>query len=385
MKRISVYVVDLSTEANPRKYLYFQWIDPNTGKRRSQSSKCKTRRDAERAAKDFEDDLNSMQPTGDGLIDWADFVTIYTEEHLLSLGDATARRVLSAFSVFSKVASPSQLSSISASMLSKYAAALRGDPWNRSESTIALHFQKIGTALRWAVEKGYLRSSPRIPKVARARTKKAKGRPLTDAEFVQMLRAVSGVVGRKAAKSWRRLLGGRWLSGLRLDEALHLSWWDGASHESELWVDTSGKYPLLGICAETEKGKQDRLLPITPYFGRWLLRTPPHLRVGRVFPLVKQRHSDTIRMQHVSSVICEIGEASGVKVNSTGKFCSAHDLRRTFGLRWAHKMWPIELQQLMRHADISTTTAYYAMIEATSFAERLWKADTTVTTTPGQN
>jgi hypothetical protein len=45
---------------------------------------------------------------------------------------------------------------------------------------------------------------------------------------------------------------------------------------------------------------------------------------------------------------------------------------------------PAELQQLMRHEDIGTTMKFYALVNATSFAERLWNRDkdTTLPTTP---
>jgi len=41
------------------------------------------------------------------------------------------------------------------------------------------------------------------------------------------------------------------------------------------------------------------------------------------------------------------------------KFASAHDLRRAFGQRWAIRIMPTVLRELMRHADISTTMKYY--------------------------
>ncbi|MGZ4988789.1 MAG: site-specific integrase, partial [Limisphaerales bacterium] len=194
-------------------------------------------------------------------------------------------------------------------------------------------------------------------------------------EVARMLLATCSVVGDDAAESWRRLIKGLFVSGLRLEEAIFLTWQADGSFERQIWIDDSGKFPLLGIAAESEKGKQDRLLPITPDFGRFLLRTPKDERIGYVFPLVKKRHRNDRNVDHVSKVISAIGKASGVVVNSSGKFASAHDLRRSFGLRLAHKRYPAELQQLMRHEDISTTMKFYALVEATSFAERLWSED----------
>lgn len=379
MERISVYVVDLSTDKKKRKYLYFQWIDPTTGKRKTKSSKCKTKREAERAAKDFEDKLNRHRTTGDGSLLWDEFVTLYTEEHLSSLEFVSQKRVISILNIFKKISDPQRLSNVTTAVLSAYATKLRSDKWKRSEATIAAHLSRISTAMLWAKGQGYVDEVPRIPKVTRARSPRAKGRPLTGPEFVKFLRSVSAVVGRAAAKSWRRLLIGLWLSGLRLDEALNLTW----NYGDGIWIDTSGEYPLLGVSAESEKGKSDRLLPLTPDFARWLMaHTPEGARAGSVFPLVKQRHKDVIRMDHVSKVISEIGEKSGIVVSGTGKFCSSHDLRRSFGLRWAQKVMPADLQQLMRHADISTTLRFYAISDAQNFAARLWSLSTPPTTPP---
>ena len=216
-----------------------------------------------------------------------------------------------------------------------------------------------------------------MPKQARAKRIRAKGRPLTDVEFSEMLIATSSVVGQSAKTSWRRLLIGLWLSGLRLEESLELTWGRTGEHHGGLWIDTAGKYPLLGIAAESEKGNTDRLLPMTPDFGEWLLRVPEDQRTGHVFPLTWQRHRGYRRKDTVSKVISEIGRQSGVTVNSDGKFASAHDLRRSFGLRWASstKITPAELQALMRHTDISTTLGYYALVNATAFAEKLWESE----------
>ena len=366
MNKINVYVVDYK-----RKFLVLQWTDPTTGKRKSQSSKCKTRREAERKASELEKKLNSLTPNGDGLTPWGDFVEFYAAEHLASLEQTSHDRAASGLNVFTELMDPAVIRSVTGAILSSYATKLRN--LGRSEQTIATHFGIIRTALRWAIANGYSSEMPHIPKVTRARGTRAKGRPLTFWEVVKLLRAVPAVVGKDAAPSWQYFIKGLFVSGMRLDEALELTWQKAGTFESNIWIDTSGQFPLLGISADTEKGKQDRLLPLTPDFADFLLRTPKDGRAGYVFPLVKKRHRDDRNMDYTSKVISAIGKEAGVVVNSSGKFASAHDLRRSFGLRWAHRSYPAELQQLMRHEDIETTMKFYALIEATSFAERLWK------------
>ena len=82
-----------------------------------------------------------------------------------------------------------------------------------------------------------------------------------------------------------------------------------------------------------------------------------------------------------TSVICRIGKAAGIKVAERSgrsgvkvKYASAHDFRRAFGSRWANRVMPVILQQLMRHASISTTMEFYVGRNAEAAAEVLWEA-----------
>ncbi|MCH7687904.1 MAG: site-specific integrase [Planctomycetes bacterium] len=55
-------------------------------------------------------------------------------------------------------------------------------------------------------------------------------------------------------------------------------------------------------------------------------------------------------------------------------WAGAHDLRRSFGTRWARRVMPAILQQLMRHKTIETTMRYYVSIDAESAASAVWEA-----------
>lgn len=387
---ITVWVVDMK-----RTYFMLQWIDPVTGKRRSESSKCTTKKKAERAAAEKEIELNSLVPRGDGLLSWDSFVEIFTNQHLASLEDSSANRFLGILSVFQRELDPKNLRSVTGSVLAQYASRLRDI--GRSESTISTHMNHLKSALNWANSNGYLSEVPKMPRVAKGSRSRAKGRPLTNSEFVSILRAVKQTLiermplllaktpdqRRAAIRTWRRIIIGLWLSGLRLSEAMDLVW---NEPESPISIITTEKRPLLSITAEGQKSKKNQLMPITPDFGRWLLRkTPEQLRQGFVFPLSKERHHDDRNLTHVSKVISAIGRASGVKVNADGKFASAHDLRRSFGLRWSSKLMPAELQQLMRHENVETTMRFYAVYSANDFAERLWENHSTPGSTHSAN
>lgn len=134
-------------------------------------------------------------------------------------------------------------------------------------------------------------------------------------------------------------------------------------------LDLSGKRPFLRIQGAAEKGKKDRILPLAPEAAELLQTVPEEEREGLVFKLKWQRnHGKLARVDTVSPIICGIGKNAGVKV-AEKKTASAHDLRRFCGLRWADRVKPHVLQQLMRHASITTTLIFYVQSNADDMAE----------------
>ena len=165
-----------------------------------------------------------------------------------------------------------------------------------------------------------------------------------------------------------------WLSGLRLGEALGLTWDQWADG---IRVDVSGKFVKLLIPAEAEKGGRDRIYPVTPDFAEFLLAVPEDQRTGYVFNVVLGKGVSR-RVDSVSSKIIDIGKAAGIKVDERrqGKesipvWASAHDLRRAFGTRWSQKVTAMILKELMRHASVTTTETYYVDSDADATAAML--------------
>jgi integrase len=119
------------------------------------------------------------------------------------------------------------------------------------------------------------------------------------------------------------------------------------------------------------------MLPITPDFAAFLLETPEGERKGRVFKLPGRERTRS----SVSHVLADIGVKAGVKVDERTKkgkavikCASAHDLRRSFGERWAARVMPNVLQELMRHESISTTMKFYVGRNAERTADAVWAA-----------
>ena len=184
----------------------------------------------------------------------------------------------------------------------------------------------------------------------------------------------SGAAATAVVESWQYHLRGLWRSGLRLEESLNF-WWD---RDDKLCPDFSGRRPVYRIPAEMQKSGLDATEPMSPEFAELLLQTPESERTGPVFkPLGLKGQRPTL--DRVSRVISAIGEAAHIKVHtslSTGKvkYASAHDLRRSFGTRWAMRIPAQVLQRMMRHSTIETTMRYYVDLDAEDVADVLWQA-----------
>ena len=268
-----------------------------------------------------------------------------------------------------RLINPRNLTVLTSTILSKFQAKMRQE--GMRETTIATHLRHLRAALSWAVSMELLPKVPdfHMPKRAKGRTL-MRGRPITTEEFERMLGVVPKVRPNDAA-TWVHYLKGLWLSGLRLEESTVLSW----DEDAPITVDLSGRRPRLRIYAEAEKGHQDRLLPMTPDFAQFLLQTPRAARTGPVFRPVGHYTHEQMTPPRIGRIISEIGKRAGVVVKkSEGKYASAHDLRRSFGTRWAPRVKPATLQLLMRHRSIETTLKYYVAQDADEIADELWKA-----------
>ena len=120
---------------------------------------------------------------------------------------------------------------------------------------------------------------------------------------------------------------------------------------------------------------------MAPEFAEFLHETPEAERTGYVFAseAAARKRSQRLGPGQVTRTIAEFGRKAGIKVTTHQatakvKFASAHDLRRSFGLRWASRVMPQVLMELMRHESIDTTMRYYVGRNAQSTAAVLWAA-----------
>lgn len=315
-------------EFGDRTHYQLQWTCPQTGRKKTKSSgieRTGRKKDREAAAKEaakLEAQIVEGRYAAGHRITWEDFRKRYEHEVCGAKAANTADKVSGVFNLVEKILNPGKLSQVTADRLSYFQAELRAR--KMAEPSIKSTLAHVKAALRWAERVGLLARAPAIDMPKRA-SDKMKGRPITPEEFDRMLAKVEAglilasrgrrpTVGKQrpqvdarakaAAPAYKRFLRGLWLSGLRISEALNL-WWD---RDDQLRVDLTGRRPMLWIPARLDKGRKDRLLPITPDFAAFLQETPEDQRTGLVFPGVAKTREDA------SKKVSAIGEAALVKV-----------------------------------------------------------------------
>lgn len=359
-----------------RTYFEARWIDPVSGRKRTRSTGCRVRREAERFAARLEQEIEADNGNAPERMPWKDLQERYSAEVAPFLSDATVKKTNTMFGVLQELIDPKYAASITTAVVARFKNELMKR--ELSPYSVRGYLSELRKILRWAHRQRLIKAVPQIEMPRCIET--MKGRPITLEEFERMLQAVPKALTQqvddeakaippddKTVAAWGFLLRGLWLSGLRLQEALRLHW----SDDRELCVDLSGEYPFLKIQAHAQKSRRAELLPIMPDFAEFLMAVPKHERKGYVFRPVGMRHETRPNFDWVSKVISKMGKIAKIKVSPT-KFASAHDLRRSFGFRWAEQLLPQQLQQLMRHKDIKTTQLFYVGKNAHATAAAIW-------------
>jgi len=358
------------------------WFDPVSGRKKAKSAGTNDWREAERRAGELQKELRLGRYAAPSKLTWADFRQRYEQEKGPALSPKTQAAFRTAANHLERVLNPDRLCKLTPAVLSHFQAKLRAE--GMKDVTIAATLRNLRAALSWGASVGLL---PDVPKMAIPRAGGARARAVTGEEFDRLIQAAPKVRPDDAAV-WIRYLRGLHLGGLRLEESLALSWDDDAPFA----IDLSGRRPAFRIAAEAQKARRDERLPMTEDFYRLIMQTPEAERTGRVFKLDGLQTALPITPKRVCRVVSAIGKKAGVVVatlekrvkdKETGKlvtvqvkkYASAHDLRRSFGTRWAKRVMPAVLQRLMRHSEVATTLKYYVTMDADSVADQLWGRD----------
>ena len=370
---------------------YLRYTDPVDGRRHEKNSGTRNMRTAQRAAGVWQAELNASGGAVSLITEWQEFRENFVEQYVAERSDNYSKNIAATFSAIESLMKPDRLSRITTKWLNRFRTAVRKK--GNSAATLHKYMQHLRTALKWAHDQEYLKSVPKFPKEQRQASKGKKlmkGRPVTREEFERMLAAVRNTLAISnrpteqqlettdhAEQSLKHLLNGLWLSGLRIGEALSLTW-DQWADGIRIEIDSDGDVFLL-IDGADQKSGDAQLYPVVDDFAELLLKTPPEERSGYVFNPCRSR-GPSRRVDTVSDWIVAIGEKANVKVDTrknraTRKtetvYASAHDLRRSFGFRWSLVVEAIVLRDLMRHASVETTEQFYVGIQAKRMLEHI--------------
>lgn len=373
MPRIKVSVVNFG-----REELMLRWIDPYTRKRRHCKSGTSDPKKAEKIAARKEIELEKKY-THDDTIGWDRFVELYLDEGISGAAETSIDRASWCLSLVTELIGPSSPSDIDRNALDRFVVALRKRKTRRgkitAEATVNSVLATIKASLMWAKQRKVISEVPQFPFSKRASRslpeEPLRGRAITDAEFDLICGKAESVdgIGPAHAGEWKRSLRGLFLSGLRIKEACDL-WWN---RQDKMHIEEFDGHFYLAVLDSAEKGKKNRLLPVTPDFEEFL-RALPH-RDGLVFRFPLDRFKgDNPHKDTVSDKIAEMGRLANVVVDDRhGKTATAQDFRRTFGERWAWKpgVTPQILMTLMRHQNIRTTMRFYVRRNAMQIADTL--------------
>jgi hypothetical protein len=164
-KRITVWV----QRFQDRPTLMLQWLDPETGRRKSKSADTADEKVAEDRRVDLEADLNAGRYAEASRMTWEGFRELFEDEYVAPLREDTRKVYDNVFNLFERICRPGRLRSVTERTISAFAAGLRKTPGNGTDgmqaSTVRARLQFLHTALQWAAGQGLLPRCPKFPSV----------------------------------------------------------------------------------------------------------------------------------------------------------------------------------------------------------------------------
>lgn len=336
--RVKVWIV----KYEKRRFLSLQWKDHATGRVRMQSARTADQAEAEGLARDLEYKLTHGLYAEPNRMPWETFRELYEEERLSGNKPNTQLKAESIFNAFEKLMTPGVLGNISERTLSQYRAKLREKGYKAP--TICGHLAYLKSALRWAKNQKLITEVPKfdMPKIAKGSNRvkiKAAGR-ITGEEFERLLM-------KCPSDGWRVLLALAWHCGLRRNEARDVR----GEH-----VDLAARQIAI---PNNKAGDEAATVFITPELDGFLRQ---HWPEGKL-PSGTLAAGVTLDPNELSKQFARIARRAAVQGSGKDGYCTLHDLRRSFGSRWAAKAPAQVLQRLMRHSDIAVTLSFYADVD----------------------
>ena len=315
----------------------------NTGRKREKTA-------ADREAAVWEDELRSGRYQDPSKITWSDFEDAYLDAmEADDKAQNTLNVIHTTFNFVETILHPNYLRDVTAERLNHWKKELGR---RRSQDTVGIYSRHLKAALRWAAKNELM---PESPKLRTPKSSGRKGDPVTREEHAAILADTEGVIQLPYVDAWRFFLRGLWYSGLRVGEALELSW---EPLDPVAVIARPGEEPVLRFQPKGHKARRAETVPIAPDFADMLLAVPEDQREGKVFQ--PQHRDQPVHPKRVAEQFRLITEKAGVP------HVHLHDYRRAFGTRMVmeDQVTVFELMKLMRHRDIKTTLKYYLHLDA---------------------
>lgn len=363
MKRSRVYVIDRGDRG-----FVARWNE--SGKWRQKKLDARTRRTAERLARDLEVEHEKTEEKKEPQ-SWAAFCVRYEDEHVHATSNGNQQkwnRVRSLFTEFlrAKGREGILLPDITISLLSEFRTELKSQI---AISSVKSYFATLRAGLSYAAELELMAPLPSLRRRGRSGEMPTtmRGRPVTTAEFTKMLNATEKVVGKERAPEFQRVLQMIWYGGLRVEEPL---WFHRTRLDCHRIVDLDAAVPAV-LFSTIQKNKKFQRIPMLPEWAEFCRSIPG--KSEWVFNPINERGWRITTGNELGRVVSKIGRAARVVTRpaiDTGsakdaqpRFATAQNLRQGFGHRHARSMLPTELQMRMRHESIETTMKFYAGLD----------------------
>lgn len=342
MSRVRVWVQHFKD----RPALVLQWIDPETGARKSKSAKTDNSATAEKHRCDLEYELNHGMYEERTRLNWERFRDMFEAEYLPGLRPRSQEKMNTVLDVFESIIKPARLGAITERTISQFVRGLRerkkGKKTGLEPITIRNYCIALKSCLGWATEQKLIPDLPAFPTI---RVLKKKPQPIPGESFEKLL-------GKAPSAEWKALLLCGWWAGLRLSEAMNLQW---ERSDKLPWLDLEGQRIMLP--AEFSKNGQDQWVPLHHTLRQALVALP---RVNdHVFNFRSRRGGGRLTRNGATNCILGFAKKAGVKL-------CMHKLRKGFGCRMASALGkggaPV-LHEIMRHSSIQVTMDYYANVD----------------------
>lgn len=289
---------------------------------------------------------------------WSDFRDSFEKRHLAPMHAPSAKVIGRSLDLFERLESPQLVADVDAERVAGYLAKLRQEPGRKPGSkmrveTIRKHGACLKLALKLAVEWGYLDAAP-IVKLPKAPKEKPQPMPLET--FAKIYAACDSArhpkdCGIPAPDWWRALLVLLSTTGLRIAEALELT-----------WADVNLDDGIAMLAGADTKGRRYATIYLLPTAIEHLSKIR-QLSRPEVFPW---NGSERLLWESFWAIQRAAGVSRPTKdaAQDAEAFWGFHSVRKQFLTVNASRLSSAELMAVARHSSIATTLKYYVDAES---------------------